>query len=152
LHLVLDDEELQPEVVERNLSLGDDSPGLRRGSVRGEEDAFRLRSAAVLAIALRPGDHKIRISDKPDNPRQLVPMRLDLPPGWELSDVLAEGEALPFSAAGERSWQGAFAGRGGSLSFTIGVPQSVRDEDSSEARGANEPLPKVGSPPAGSHP
>lgn len=149
LRLSLDGEDLQLEVVERQLTFA-----AALDAVEG--DAIQLRSASVLAIGLRPGPHRIRLSDRPEGGRQLVPIRLDLPEGWTLSDVLAEGEAIPLSSAGEHSWQGAYAGKGGTLSFTIEVPrrrevteQDTDDEDSSQGRGAIEVPSEVGSPSTG---
>ena len=143
LRLVMDGERLRPEVVERELLLTDDD-------LRGEGDAFKLRSAAVLAIGLRTGPHRIQLSDRPEGIRELVPVRVDLPAGWTLSDVLAEGEATPLAQVADRSWQGVFAGRGGTLSFTVEVPGKAalakEEVDSSDGRGAQESLPQVGSP------
>jgi hypothetical protein len=142
LRLVMDGDLLSPEVVERKLVLTEDD-------LRGDGDAFNLRSAAVLAIGLRSGPHRIELSDRPEGPRDLVPVRLDLPSGWTLSDVLAEGEATPLTRVAEHSWQGAFAGRGGTLSFTVEVPPrmplATEEVDSSDGRGAQESLPQVGS-------
>lgn len=130
LRLELDETPLRPELVQRTIKL---AAGPR--SIEG--DAIQMSSASVLAIGLRPGAHRVRISDKPSSMRQLVPIRIDLPPDWTISEVLAEGEALPLSRAGERSWQGAFAGEGGTVSFTLTVSPSVR--------GATEGQPQVGS-------
>jgi hypothetical protein len=149
LRIILDGEPLHPEVVERKLTLSDEV-------LAGSKDVIQLRVAAVLAIGLCPGTHRVELHDRPEGGRQLVPVRLDLPSGWELSDVLAEGEATPLARAGEYSWQGAFAGRGGTLSFTLEVPGrgqlQVGEVDSSTARGANESSPQVGSPSTRSEP
>lgn len=149
LRITLDGEPLQPEVVERKLTLSDEARA-------GSKDVIQLRVAAVLAIGLRPGAHRIELYDRPEGGRQLVPVRLDLPSGWELSDVLAEGEATPLARAGEYSWQGAFAGRGGTLSFTVEVPARgqprATEVDSRAARGANESSSQVGSPSTRSEP
>ena len=147
LDLVVDGEHLRPEVVQRDLILADGGP-------RSERDALKLRSVAVLAIGLRSGLHRVEVSDRPEGIRELVPVRVDLPPEWKVSDVLAEGEATPLSRVAEHSWQGTFAGRGGTLSFTLEVPEQAPFEaeevDSSEGRGAQESLPQVGSSSSGS--
>ena len=145
LRLSLENEELRTEVVQRSLDLV--------GSDRAiEGDALRLSSVAVLSLGLRSGTHRFRLEDRPENLRELVPIRLDLPPGWILSDVLAEGEALPLESSGPYSWQASFAGQGGSLQFTVTVPESQEDRSSSKSRGAANPPPEVGSLSTGSEP
>ncbi|MEE2827561.1 MAG: hypothetical protein VX498_00115 [Myxococcota bacterium] len=119
LRLELADQALKPEVVERSLDLVSG-----RGAIEG--DGFRMSSAAVLAISLRPGTHQFRFSDRPPTVRQIVPLRVDLPVGWELSGVRTEGEALPLTRSSEYSWQGAFAGEGGSILFSVTVPKTER--------------------------
>jgi hypothetical protein len=149
LRITLDGEPLQPEVVERKLTLSGEAGA-------GSKDVIQLRVAAVLAIGLRPGAHRIELYDRPEGGRQLVPVRLDVSSGWALSDVLAEGESTPLARAGEYSWQGAFAGRGGTLSFTVEVPVRGRpratEVDSRAARGALESSPQVESPSTRSEP
>ena len=145
IRLELEGDGLHPEVVERSINLaGDDRAG--------DGDAIRLSSVSVLALGLRPGTHRFRLQDRPENIRQLVPVRLDLPLNWTLSDILAEGEALPLTRAGQTSWQGSFAGQGGSLEFSVTVPSRRKEGLPTQGRGAVNPPAEVGSPPTGSEP
>lgn len=145
LRLELDGEELHPEVVDRKLQLARE-----KGAQEG--DAIRLSSVSVLALGMRPGVHRFRVEDRPENIRQLVPVRLDLPAGWALSDVIAEGEAMPLTPTGTSSWQGSFAGQGGSLEFSVTVPKQGAETIPLEARGAANSLRGVGSSRTGSEP
>ena len=131
LRLELNSTPLLPAVVERQLDLARDS-----GATEG--DGIRMSSSAVLAIGLVPGTHELRISDRPRNARQVVPLRIDLPAGWEVAEVVAEGEAIPLTPIAERSWQGAFAGEGGTIRFALTV--------SKHTEGAGRASPEVGSP------
>jgi hypothetical protein len=88
----------------------------------GAGDGYAFRSVVGIAVVLLPGKHTLTIADRPDNPRRVLPLRLDLPPGWTVVEARAEGEATPLVEARLGSWQGAFAGEGGRLVADVLVP------------------------------
>ena len=49
------------------------------------------------------------------------------------ASCVTEGEALPLTRSSEHSWQGAFAGEGGSIVCTVTVPKTDRGAVQSEA-------------------
>jgi len=115
LEVTLDGAVLLPEPVPGELSLEVDD-------ATGAGDGYSHRSVHTVAVVLLPGVHTLEIADRPSSPRQLVPLRLDLPEGWSMVEARAEGEATPLVQAGPRTWQGAFAGEGGRLIAEVEVP------------------------------
>ena len=115
LTLSLDGAVLDLQEVERKLTLTDNDRSEGAGGME-------LRSVSHLGISLRPGVRHLSIKDRPESSRALVPLRVDLPVHWELRDAVAQGEAVPPVRSGERSWQAAFAGEGGTLDIEVGVP------------------------------
>jgi len=115
LRVELDGVVLEAEGAESDLQL-DGGDTVRDGG------GFTFRSAAYLALSLRSGAHRLVITDTPDNLRAVVPLRLDLPSGWEAGDSSATGDATPLVRADELTLQGAFAGEGGSIVLQLEVP------------------------------
>ena len=117
----LDGVPLQPELVDLNIELAGDAQAV-------EGDAIRVTAMSLLAIQLLPGRHRLKIVDKPANPRLLLPFRLDLPRGWSPENVRSEGEALPLSPAGPFSWQATFAGLGGGVELDLLVVDAAESD------------------------
>lgn len=117
----LDGVPLQPELVDLKVELAGDAQAL-------EGDAIRVTAMSLLAIQPLPGRHRLKIVDKPANPRLLLPFRLDLPRGWSPENVRSEGEALPLSPAGPFSWQATFAGLGGSVELDLVVVDAAESD------------------------
>jgi hypothetical protein len=121
LRLTLDDVPVRMEERERTLELD-------RGSGTAAGDGFRFRSVTAVDIVLLPGSHTLVLQDAPANEGNLVPWRIDLPPGWTLSGSEADEGATPPVRAGEHTWQTAFSGTGGRLEVTVEVPARVESE------------------------
>lgn len=105
--------------------LPEPSPGqlsLEVDAAVGAGDGYSFRSVHAVQVVLLPGRHTLEIADKPDNPRRLLPLRLDLPEGWTVVESRVEGEATPLVQASATTWQGAFAGTGGRLIAEVQVP------------------------------
>ncbi|MEE2828484.1 MAG: hypothetical protein VX498_04810 [Myxococcota bacterium] len=117
----LDGVPLQPELVDLKIELAGDAQAV-------EGDAIRVTAMSLLAIQLLPGRHRLKIADKPANPRLLLPFRLDLPRGWSPENVRSEGEALPLSPAGPFSWQATFAGLGGGVELDVLVVDAAETD------------------------
>ncbi len=117
----LDGVPLQPELVDLKIELAGDAQAL-------EGDAIRVTAMSLLAIQLLPGRHRLKIADKPANPRLLLPFRLDLPRGWSPENVRSEGEALPLSPAVPFSWQATFAGLGGGVELDVLVVDAAETD------------------------
>ena len=84
------------------LLLPEGEPGELRLDVDGQVEAgdgYDYRSVASVAVVLLPGRHTLTIEDRPDNPRRLLPFRLDLPEGWTVVESRVEGEATPLVEA-----------------------------------------------------
>jgi hypothetical protein len=117
LRVAVDGVALAPETGERNLRLRKDD-----GTAAG--DGIELRSVAAVALAIRPGLHRVQIEDVPENPRNIVALRIDLAEGIALSDCRVQGQAAPpvAAAGGKAGWDAGFSGGGGSIDCAIEVP------------------------------
>jgi hypothetical protein len=117
MELRLDGILLQPE-------LGELAVSLEPGEHIEEGDSIRLRSVAAVALMLRPGRHELSLKAAPASPRLVLPLRIDLLPGWAVVDQLMEGDLsqlLP-DATGLK-WSGGWTGRGGTLTLAVQVEQ-----------------------------
>lgn len=114
LHIELDGLPLAPQVGSRQVMM----------EARVEDgDAIRMRSVAAVALTLRPGRHLLVLQDAPENPRAIMPLRLDLWPGADLVDQRNTGDSSALSpGADQRRWSGGFFGQGGRVEIELLVP------------------------------